>query len=39
MPDSQPGIVSYGTYLPKYRLARADIGEALNALGGRGERG
>ncbi len=23
MPDSQPGIVSYGTYLPKYRLARA----------------
>ncbi len=33
-----PGITSYGVYLPRGRLARADIGAVLGAGGGSGSR-
>ena len=33
-----PGIVSYGAYLPHWRLARAAIGQALASGGGKGFR-
>lgn len=34
----RPGIVSWGTYLPTYRLQRSAIGAALGAPAGRGTR-
>ncbi|MGC8513589.1 MAG: OB-fold domain-containing protein [Acidimicrobiales bacterium] len=33
-----PGLISYGTYIPRHRLSRADIGAALGAGGGKGSR-
>ncbi|MFD6894689.1 OB-fold domain-containing protein [Rhodococcus sp. NPDC060086] len=38
MSEFRFGLVSYGAYLPSHRLARADIGAALNTSAGRGER-
>ena len=32
------GIVSYGAYIPIYRLSRADIGKVWETMGGKGER-
>lgn len=33
-----PGLISYGTYIPRHRLSRADIGVAVGGAGGRGTR-
>ena len=33
-----PGLISYGTYIPRHRLIRADIGAALGGGGGKGSR-
>ncbi len=32
------GLISYGTYIPRHRLIRADIGAALGGGGGKGSR-
>ena len=36
--STQPGIYSYGTYLPLFRLDRKLIGEAIQSGGGKGTR-
>lgn len=38
MSTSRFGIVSYAAHLPRFRLARAEIGAALNSSAGRGDR-
>ena len=38
MTDTRPGIVSYGAYLPVWRLDRRRIGEALGGASGSGTR-
>lgn len=38
MTAARTGITSYAVHLPAYRLARSEIGAALNASAGRGDR-
>jgi 3-hydroxy-3-methylglutaryl CoA synthase/uncharacterized OB-fold protein len=38
MTDAREGILGYGTYIPRHRLERAAIAEALGVRGGRGKR-